>query len=214
MNFVNLSELYYAIAPHAAGFNEISALDELRRATRAFAHASMVSQETIQTTAPANNALLAIEAPDTDVEPVGVLWLMFGGRRLNPINLDELMRSDPRWRTRIPGAPCHFAQELPDELTLIPAPAIAEAGVFMRVCYQPTRTADKIDETLVRHYEEGLIDGALYRILRIPGQTWTNAPMAEQAQERYEMAISRARADARRNLQLNAPIHTPLRPLA
>lgn len=214
MNFVPLLDLYNAIAPQAPGLNEVSALDELRRAARALAHASQASQETLQVAVAAGNPFVAIDVPDSAVEPVGVLWVEYGGRKLWPVNLFDIMESDPAWRTRTASTPCRFVHETPDEITLTPPPATAQPAVYLRVAYQPTRTADKLDAELVRHYEEGLIDGALYRILRMPGQTWTNPGAAQQAQERYEMAISRARADARRNHTLNNPLRTTIRPLA
>lgn len=214
MNFVPLLDLYNAIAPQAPGLNEVSALDELRTAARALAHASKVSQESITTAVAAGGAFLAIDTPDSAVDAVGVMWIEYGKTRLHPINPMDLAERDPAWRSRVPGRPQWYTQETADEVTLIPAAKDAEANVIMRIAYQPARGATKIDEVLVRHYEEALIDGALYRILRMPNCAWSNPAAAQQHQERYEMAISRARADGRRNMMLNTPLQTTVRCLA
>jgi hypothetical protein len=215
VNFVNLSDLYYAIAPQAPGFNEVSAIDELRRAAREFCRESMASAETFQFTVPANVGIVGVEVPDSAVEPVGVLWIE--GLRSTPVwarTLEDLRKTDPTWRTRTGSQAECFVQEIPDEVQLVPRPTVAVAVAYMRVCYQPTRTATKIDEFMVRHYENALIDGALYRILRMPNQTWSNPQAAQQAQERYEMAISRARADAQKNHTINTTEARAMRFLA
>lgn len=215
MNFVNLSDLYYAIAAQAPGLNEISAIDELRRAARTFARESMASQETIITAAAASSAVIVVDVPDAQVEPVGVLWIEgVASHRIHPVTLENIQSLDPLWRTRQPGTPTCFVMETIDEITLVPAPLDAIDTIYVRACYQPTMTASKIDAALVRHYEEGLIDGALYRILRMPNCSWSNPQAAQQAQERYETAISRARADAQKNHTINTTEPRRIRCLA
>lgn len=214
MNLVPLSDLYTAIAASAPGLNEISAIDELRRAARVLARESMASAESMPTSVTVGGQYVAVDEADSQVEPVGVLWVQYGSRRLHPITLNDLTIKNPGWRALPRGAPMEFVLETIDELTLIPTPDKDEATVILRVAYQPKRDADSIDEVLVRHYEEGIIDGALSRILGMPNTTWHNPTEAAMAKDRFETAVSRARQDGVRNHTVNVPLTRFVRPAA
>lgn len=195
MNLDAISDLYYGVAPAAPGFNEDSALDELRRAAIYFARETLISQETLENSVASGERVLSVEPPAAGLEVYRVLWVSapYGPIRIETAAwLNQVM---PAWRTAT-GDPCACCADADGELALSSAPTRDIDPVYLRVAFLPAPTATKIDRVLAREWGDAIIDFALHRILRMPNQTWSNPGAAQEAYARAAIAAERAKAAA------------------
>lgn len=202
MIFVELSELYSLIASSCVGYNETSAIDELRRAARLFCRETLISQETQETSFAEGDTTLSYDSPDSrQVDVVRVMSVTCPRGPLKIVTLAELDNRFANWRSAPTGSPCFAANESPSdrELALYPGAGAAETPVHVRIAVMPTRIATKLDKTVLDEYGEVIGDGALARILRIPGKAWTDKVEADKASGRFEMELSRTRAASNKN---------------
>jgi hypothetical protein len=197
MNFKPLSDLYAMVSTQAPGYNEDSAIDELLRTARTFCRESLVSQETVETSIDANARTLVVDSPASQVAVHRVMWVTAPYGDIAIVTLAELNQC-AGWRTAT-GNPYRCANELDGELVLDRAPESAVTPVYVRVATIPKLVQVRVDAILVDEWGEAIADGALYRILRMPNQTWSNPGAAAEAKARYEIELSRAKAEAAKN---------------
>ena len=111
----------------------------------------------------------------TDVHQIQ--WATFDGNDLDPISPRSLELNYPDWRDKS-GIPTVYLQKTANTFWLVPVPnAKTVDGLLVNVALKPTRTTNNIDTEFSNTYRDGIIYGAIYRLLRIPGKEWTN-PMA------------------------------------
>lgn len=112
-------------------------------------------------------------------QPVGtsvhsILWMIHDGDDLDPISPRSLELNFPDWRDRS-GIPRVYLQKNADTFWITPVPnASTTNGLFLSVALKPTRTASNIDTNFSNDYRDGLLFGALYRLLRIPAKDWSD----------------------------------------
>lgn len=80
-----------------------------------------------------------------------------------------------------------------DRATVSINPAPIGGGVVMklRVALKPSRTATAIPGRMFEHYIDHIVDGALARLLSMPGKEWTNTNAADRHRAAYELAVAR-----------------------
>ncbi|MBP9155852.1 MAG: hypothetical protein KBF48_12980 [Xanthomonadales bacterium] len=205
----NLSELYPLISASAPGYNETSAIRELRMALRKICQEGHVSQDTVETSLSIGDRSIYVSSPNAAhlvVHRVLSITKPTGDIRI--VALDDLNKIEG-WRTAT-GDPTMATTETPGELVLNRAPTVAITPIYVRVTTIPTLTSTKIDEDVMNRHGEAVADGALARILRIPGKPWTNPNAAMAAEQRFNVAISRARSGSAKNNAFTS-IRTPIK---
>jgi hypothetical protein len=70
------------------------------------------------------------------------------------------------------------------------ATAEAPVTVDLMLAFGPGPTSTEVTELLWQRYSEWLTSGALYRVLEMPGKSWTNPESASYHKGRYEDAMS------------------------
>ena len=108
----------------------------------------------------------------TDVHQV--LWMTYDGNDLDPITPRSLELNYPDWRDRS-AIPQVYLQKDVNTFWLVPVPnSTISNGVLASVALKPKRTSNNIDTKFSDSYRDGIIYGALHRLLRIPNRDWTD----------------------------------------
>ena len=109
----------------------------------------------------------------TDVHQI--LLATYDGHDLDPISPRSLELNYPDWRDR-GGTPTVYLQKTSDTFWLVPVPN-SNKQLIMSVALKPSRTTNSIDTEFSDNYRDGIVYGAIYRLLRMPAKEWTE-PMA------------------------------------
>ena len=107
-----------------------------------------------------------------------ILWAIHDGNDLDPISPRSLELNYPDWRDRT-STPQIYLQKSPTLFWLVPVPSGSTINAInMAVALKPTRSSNNIDSAFANDYRDGILFGALYRLLRIPSREWSDARAA------------------------------------
>ena len=115
---------------------------------------------------------------DFDLEPPSgtavekVLSVVYEGKDLEPITPGLLEQRLPKWRDSS-GEPQYYIKLDANTLRLAPVPNTA-AKAILRAILKPTHNSSSCDSLVMNDYRDTIINGALYRLLRIPSKEWTD----------------------------------------
>jgi hypothetical protein len=126
-----------------------------------------------------------------------ILWMTFDGNDMDPISPRSLELNYPDWRDRT-SRPHVYLQKTPNTFWAVPVPQTTLTnGLIMGVALKPTRTTSNVDTTFSNTYRDGIIYGALYRLLRMPNKEWTDVPAAREYLAQFNQEIQQAELRAR-----------------
>ena len=110
-----------------------------------------------------------------------ILWVTFDGEDLEPTTTALIEQRKPKWRqTGYEGKPEYFIKQSPSMFYLVPVPNETKAGsVLLRAVLKPTHSSSSCSDDVMNDYRDTIINGALYRLLRVPGREWTDYPGAQ-----------------------------------
>ena len=72
-----------------------------------------------------------------------------------------------------------------------PTPTVAAKTLDFRVALKPALDGQAIPGLMFEHYSDHIANGAIARILRMPGKDWTNDRTADTYEGKYEVAVAR-----------------------
>lgn len=136
-------------------------------------------------------------------QPVGtkvdkILWAIHDGEDLEAISPRGLESQNPKWRDNT-STPKHFIQQTPDIFWLVPVPDTTKSNaVILNVSLKPSRTSNNISTQIADDYRDGIIFGALYRLLRMPARDWSDANAARDYAGLFAGTVQEAEIKARR----------------
>lgn len=137
---------------------------------------------------------------DDDTDPSGATYT------LTPKTVDWLDKNRPGWRWLEDscGTPEFVTQTEPNMVRIFPLPEIG-SRVRLQLILLPSITTDQIIDVLVDAYSQVIADGALARILALPGD-FTNPSLAAvyassfgEALDRWGSQVPRGQMRARRS---------------
>lgn len=134
---------------------------------------------------------------DSAAEIVSVEYVQFNGLELCQTTERELSTWDASWRTT-EGDPTHVFTVLRDSvLRLYPIPnrTVADA-IGYEVIVKPAMTATSIADFLYEQHIETIRNGALYELLRMANQPWSNPETAIFYRNQYRYGMQEARFKA------------------
>lgn len=103
-----------------------------------------------------------------------LLWVTYEGNILEPVSSQLLEQRDPDWRDET-GVPLYFIRQPNDLFWVVPVPSSGVTdAIRMRVVLRPNRSSTSLDTEFVNDYYDTIVNGALFRLLRIPSKSWTN----------------------------------------
>jgi len=131
----------------------------------------------------------------TDVHKI--LWMTYDGDDLDPTSPRSLELNYPDWRNKT-SLPQVYLQKTPDTFWVVPVPnSSVTNGLQVSVALKPTRTSNNISTDFSNDYRDGIIYGALYRLLRIPARDWTDPRAAADYLSLFNQEVTQAEQRAR-----------------
>jgi hypothetical protein len=134
----------------------------------------------------------------TETEVTQITTMYSQGVPVNEVTHEQFFALDPEWPSKTGTNPQWFTA-LTDISTfnIIPIPEATVADAFnLQVALAPTLTATGVEQAFFEQWKDGLIDGALSRLMEMPGKTWTDVKGAATRQARYIAEMAQARAQA------------------
>lgn len=109
---------------------------------------------------------------DTAIEKI--LSIQYNGVDLEPITPAILDQRLPKWRTE-PGVPQYYIKTSSNTVRIAPAPSTGSAdALLLRLILKPTHTSTGCDDDVMNDYRDTIVNGALFRLLRLPSKDWTD----------------------------------------
>lgn len=189
------------IVTRAVQVPEPAAIDAIREATIELCEKARAWPFQVDVT------LTSAAADEIPVPPGAVLHeietVRFDGRRLEPRTIYDL--EDRFSAANTQGAPAYYAQLLEGSIIVKP-PA---PGEVIRVSgyLKPDIRAAEAPDYLLREHRELIADGALARLLLIPGQAWTSLELGTYHQARWQHQLDHILANFLQGQQ-RAPLRT------
>ena len=158
--------------------------------------ASVYQQELDPLTTVANIYEYDLEAPSgTSVQKI--LWVTHAGVDLEPITSSLLEQRIPKWRTEA-GVPEYFLQQTSSLFSLAPVPAATVvSSTVIRAVLKPSHSSTACDNDVMNDYRDTIVNGALFRLLRIPNKDWSDIQGASVYGQLFNQGVEAAERRAR-----------------
>lgn len=126
-------------------------------------------------TTVANTYEYDLEAP-TGTTVHRITWATFEGNTLEPVSTELLEQRKPKWRDSDHyGDPEFYVQQSGSLVWLAPVPSdTTTSSVIIRAQLKPTHSSTSCDEQIMNEYRDAVVNGALFRLLRMPGRDWSD----------------------------------------
>jgi hypothetical protein len=128
-----------------------------------------------------------------------VLWVTHLGKDLEPITTSLLEQRLPNWRDSANfTVPKYFIKQTSAVFWLVPTPAAtAVSSTIIRAVLKPTHSSTSCDDDVMNDYRDTIVNGALFRLLRIPNKDWTDFNGASVYGSLFNQAVVEAERRAR-----------------
>lgn len=134
--------------------------------------------------------------PPTGSDVSSVLTVELDAVPLQPRNLDWLSKEIPGWRTT-KARPKYFTQVDTDQIILAPLPEVNLAnGLTIATALQPSQSAASFPKWIYTQFVYTIIDGAVAKLMLMPGRPWTDLLSGADKRQRFENGIANAKNTA------------------
>lgn len=139
-----------------------------------------------------------LEAP-TGTTIHKIMWVTFDGKDLEPISTALLEQRKPKWReSGYGGDPEYYIKQSKSIFWMVPVPsATAASSTIVRAQLKPTHSSNTCDEQIMDEHRDSIVNGALFRLLRMPGKAWSDIQGAQIYASLFENAVVEAERRAR-----------------
>jgi hypothetical protein len=140
----------------------------------------------------ANEAYYDLE-PLSGTDIVTIMDVLHNNVPLTPKTTTQLDHEIPGWRTT-QATPKYYTQVDTEQLILAPIPPDNLAnGLTMTLVLQPSQSASGFPKWIYNQYLYSLADGAISKLMLMPGKPWSDAATGLDRRTRFEQAIANAR---------------------
>ena len=127
-----------------------------------------------------------------------ILWVTHQGKDLEPTTTTLLEQRLPDWRNEN-NVPLYFIQQNSSVFHLAPVPSTTIVGsTIVRAVLKPTYTSTGCDNDVMNDYRDTIINGTLFRLLRMPSKDWTDLAAAGVYGQLFNSGVDMAERRARR----------------
>ena len=173
---ISYEALIPEIAPHLYGCPDMLIENSIRAAVIELCEKAHVYQTELDPLTTVSGIYeYDLEAPSgTSVHKV--LWISHYGKDLEPVTSALLEQRLPNWReTDQAGVHSYFIKQSSSVVWLAPTPSTTSAAsTIIRAILKPTHTSKSCDNDVMNDYRDAIVNGALFRLLRIPNRDWTD----------------------------------------
>jgi len=126
-----------------------------------------------------------------------IMWVVHKGLELEAITSSLLEQRYPMWRDNN-GTPTVYSKVSQGIFHLIPIPsANTTSSTILRVQLKPTYTSQSCEAEIMNDYHDAIVNGALFRLSRIPNRDWTDLNAAGIYSNLYNQGVSDGERRAR-----------------
>jgi hypothetical protein len=127
------------------------------------------------------------------------MWVVHDGKEIEPISTNLLEQRKQNWRDADNrGTPEYFVKTSQSLFWMVPVPNETKASsTILRVQLKPTQTSTTADDELMSEYRDTIVNGALFRLLRLPSKDWTDFAGAQVYGSLFAEGIAQADRRAR-----------------
>lgn len=128
-----------------------------------------------------------------------IMWAVHDGNDLEPVSTNLLEQRLPNWRDSAnAGTPEYYVKQSQSLFWLVPVPqATMASSTVLRVQLKPTHTSTTCDNDVMNDYRDTIVNGALFRLLRLPSKDWTDYTGAQVYGSLFAEGIQAAERRAR-----------------
>jgi len=170
----DLSDFLPEVLPSCPGVASLVAERAVLNALREFCKTSLLIRETLTAINIVVGQRLYPLSPATGTEIITDIVVHYDGAQLRPIGEEKLDIESPSWRIgggRSNGY--HFTAPETLNLTFDPIKAVT-GGLIVIVATKPSITSPVINDELYDDWNTGISQGALYELLGMPNQKWSD----------------------------------------
>jgi hypothetical protein len=137
-----------------------------------------------------------LEAP-TGYNVHKIVWLTYEGNDLETSTPTLVEQNYSNWRAST-GTPEVYVKASQNLFQLIPVPDSTRASsVRLRAQLKPNRASTSCDSAILDDYRDAIVNGALFRILRIPSRDWSDLQASILYSKLYQEGVLDAERRAR-----------------
>lgn len=202
------------VAPYVYGAPDTLIRQMLVDAAIEFAHSTSIAQAVVTDTVSAGVPDYLVLTPSQQ-ELSTVLAVFYQDRMLKPASLQDIesgaaVRAGQDSDVESPvGTPKYYYQITPDDDSIYLWPRPDETvvnGLAIRAAFQPVRTASSLEDVLY-DWVRDIAYGALARLMKMQGQSFSNPTLAEIHEKMFAAALLQAKNLGRRgNLRSSASV--------
>lgn len=195
--------LYSAYIPdvvvYARGCPGPTIVDALRKSARQFFSESLAYRTWVAAfDLTINITTYTMPGLPTETEVAFIMALNCQGLPVQEKTHEEFIALDPEWPSLTGTNPQHYTSlNNKDAFNIIPIPEATVTGAFnAQVAVYPTIASTGVEQKYFDENKEGIVDGALARLLRIKDQVWSDAKEADRRLISYQRALTLAKIQA------------------
>lgn len=103
------------------------------------------------------------------------------------------------WRTKTDELPAFFFEPRPGVIRLVGIPSVSDEEIKVEPAVAPLRTTSEFPDWVFEKYAETLSHGALEKLLKIPGQGWSDDGRSVHYKKLFDKGWNDARKEALRS---------------
>lgn len=198
--------------PYAYGCPAPVMIDALRNSAISFFFRSQAYRVWVTAFDLTINITTYSPTPPTQTEVTAINALYCSGVPVDEKTHEEFFALDTQWPSKT-GTTAQYFTSLndPTAFNIIPIPQATVTGAFTaQIAVIPTLTSTGVEQVFFEQWKTGIIDGALARVLRMPGREWTNLAESEKRHQWYESARDVATAQTNKGNQ-RRDLHVQMR---
>lgn len=199
------------ILPQLPGCSDVLATNAVRNACVDFCAGSLLWNETLDAEDVTDSSFPYDLLAPSGAKVAAVMSLSINGTAIYPVGLDSL-EPIQGWADSTSSIPQCYCQLTPGQMILYPR-LEGTAVMIMRLAYAPTRESTTVDSYVYQEYLEEIAAGALSKLMKIPGQPWSNPELGVYYGDLFEKSITDAATRVNKSFS-RAQVSIAMRPLA
>ena len=126
-----------------------------------------------------------------------IMQMAYQGNDLEPISTLLLDQRKPDWRNKT-GTPEYFVKQRSNYVWIAPVPnQLIPISTHVRAALKPVHDAQSIVEWMMNDYRDSFLNGALFRLMRMPTKAWSDMKTAALYGALYQEGIDNAKLRSR-----------------
>jgi len=187
------------IIPMVPGCTDTLIENSIRSAVIEFCEKTEVYQQELDPVTTVKNIYEYDLEPPAQTSVCKLLWVTHLGNEIEAITTALLEQREPKWRESSHfGTPKYFVKQSQSTVWLVPVPTTTEvSGTIIRAVLKPTPSSTSCDDGVMSDFRDTIVNGALFRLLRLPSKDWTDYAGAQVYGTLFNEGLAYAERKAR-----------------